>query len=614
MASRSSGHFNSEFYKGGRRGRSLTGDMGWEMFPEKLESTPMYEDPDQIYNNRRDILKDRSPENSNLFAHEETRRNNYSRSRINLRDGGKFGSTADPWQNEEFDTQFHDKDPRGWSTEQPWKEYRRVLTAQLNQTDFKDDGDYSVTGGGIHPNTLYKQIRGAQDWVKARLKIFSTAKTAKHTGGTGVYANISNVFKSDYEDTSVMVDGTGMAQTFEDPVIRQRATTRLSNWVHGGSKALRVNTTSDHRVKVASYGKLMRQRGLINHENQLRLVSDDTHWSLIEGKQTAPRNLVKLMSSIVNGKTAADISRQLNQDSQASPADTERFKGGKFDEKEVDNRNNVLTRDIIALLGMTQNELKFLESKAQLNNKHAQRALANLYTMAEAVHRAPAHTKLQIRDELLIKSAGQGLSPVSPSDLRKHRNAVVVNPRILKFMDLMVRRSAMPGDAWENQMRSIGDPDDKLDNWLNQVPLFISKSKTRDGEDIISVFHDSAASQRETISNKTHSYRSIAIDSINNQRNRKEGILSALLENSKSWDAGKNRSITSDDFIKEMMHVEIDNDFGENKALTRHMGRMGNKRAGQYQQRDDFHHTRREIENTRSSGKNPNGSRTNLTK
>ena len=614
MASRSSGHFNSEFYKGTRRGRSAAGDFGAEMFPEKYESTPIYEDPDQVYDHNRDILRDFTPDNSNLMAHEETRRNNYSKARLSLRDGGKFGSTADPWQNEDFDTQFHDKDPRGWSTEQPWKEYRRVLTAQLNQTDFKDDGDYSVTGGGIHPNTMYKQIRGAQNWVKSRLKIFSTAKSNRHTGGAGIYANVSNVFKSDNEDSSVLVDGTGMSKTFEDPVNRQRATTRLSNWVHGGSKALRANTTSDHRVKVAQYGKLMRKRGLINHENQLRLVSEDTHWSLIEGQQNAPKNIITLMSNLVDNKAATEVSRHLKQDSYTAPANSERFRGGKYSEHELETRNNILTRDIIALLGVTMNELKFLESKAQSNSKKAQHALANLYTMAEAVHRAPAHIKLQMRDELLIKSAGQGLSPANPHNLRSNRNEVVVNPKILKYMDLMVRKGTTPGDTWENQMQAIGDPDDKLDKWLSNTPLFITKSKTQDGEDIVAVFHEGLNSQNKKEGKSTHSYKSQATEAMIQQRNRKKGVLDQILDLTTQSQQRKNRDKTPNEYYTEMMSTEVDNDFGENKALTRHIAPMGNKHAGRYQQRDDFHSARREIVADRQVRKNPATSRDHMTR
>lgn len=613
MASRSSGNFNSEFYKGTRRGRSGAGDFGHEMFPEKYEATPMNEDPAQIYEHNRDILRDYTPDNNNLMAHEETRRNNYSRSRINLRDGGKFGSTADPWQNEEFDTQFHDKDPRGWSTEQNWKEYRRHLEAQLNRTDFKDDGDYSVTGGGIHPNTLYKQVRGAQNWVKSRLKIFSTAWEGKHTGGAGIYGQVSKVFKSEHEDSSVLVDGTGMAQTFEDPVNRQRATTRLSNWVHGGSKALRANTTSDHRVKVASYGKLMRQRGLINHENQLRLVSDDTHWSLIEGQQAAPRNLVTLMSSIVSGKTAAEVARHDKHDSHAAPADSERFRGNKYSEKESTTRNNILTRDIVALLGITINEVKFLESRARTNNKSADMAIANLYNMAEAVHRAPAHIKLQIRDELLIKSAGQGLSPAGPGNIRSNRNEVVVNPRILQYMDLMVKKTTMPGDTWANKMQAIGDPDDKLDKWLTQTPLFVTKSKTHDGEDIVSVFHEGLQGQTTKDGKATHSYRSVAAEAQLNQKNRQEGMLTTLLDTTTSAQTRKTRDRTADDYYSEMMHAEIDNEFGENKALTRHIAPLGNKHAGRNQIREDHNPTRREIVADKRVRKNP-ATRTHLTR
>ena len=59
----------------------------------------------------------------------------------------------------------------------------------------------------------------------------------------------------------------------------------------------RTDTTTDHKVNVAAYGKLYKNRGLINHENQLRILEDDTPWSRIEGARQAPRNLVKLMAT-----------------------------------------------------------------------------------------------------------------------------------------------------------------------------------------------------------------------------------------------------------------------------------------------------------------------------
>src|SRR5690606_33680850 len=103
------------------------------------------------------------------------------------------------------------------------------------------------------------------------MKIFETAFENRHTGGVGIYPNISRVFKSTAEDK---MSDSGMSLTAEDPEIRKRMTMRLSDIVHEGSAALHANTTTDHKVKVAAYGKLYKNAGLINHEHQLRILED----------------------------------------------------------------------------------------------------------------------------------------------------------------------------------------------------------------------------------------------------------------------------------------------------------------------------------------------------
>jgi hypothetical protein len=588
MASRSSGNFNSEFYVGTRRGRFDGGDIGFEMFPEKYEQTLMYEDPEQLNEDRRETLKDFSPDSSRMFAYEEPRRTTYAHDALNLRDGGAR-TTTDPWANDDFDQSFHDKDPRGWSTEQPWREYRRHLEAQLRMTDFKDDGDYSTTSGHIHPNTLYRSIRSAQDWVKARLKIFETSLTNNHNGGVGIYPNISNVFKSEYEDQSIMMDGS-MNQTFEDPENRSRAAMRLSNMVHGGSKALRANTTTDHKVLVAAYGKLMRQRGLINHENQLRLLEDDTNWSKIEGMSGgAPRNAIQVMSSLANGESAATTGRLLAQDQQ-SPGTSERFRGIRYDETELTTRNFTITKDIMSLLGITENELKLLESKSSSNDKHAVHALANLYEMAEAVHRLPAHTKLEIRDELLLKSAGAGMVPGTGYVARAN---VIINPKILSFMSTQVRTSR-PKDIDQAWWNADGDSEGKLDRALSKAPLLVYRTQSNDGDNISSLWTDS--DHVKPGSKRAHSYKNLVMTATRIQENRNKSGVGNWFDDAGRFNYGKLKTHAGEDNAVAMQHAEIDNEFGENHALTRHIGPMGSKKTRHLLRRDDSPRTDMELE------------------
>jgi hypothetical protein len=516
MASGKSGYYMSENYIGTRRGRDASGDIGFEMFPEKYEVTDMEEDPHQLDENWRETLMDRNPDDP-TFAHEEVRRNTYSRDFLNLRSGGSRVNT-DPWQNEGFDTQFHDKDPRGWSGEHDWKEYRRVQEKMMSQIDFKDDGDYSVPSAGVHPNTMYKNIKAAFHWTKSRMKWFDTAKDNFHNGGVGKYKwqHASNVGLTDVEDTSSMVDPRYM-----EAAGRSHRTTNLSNIVNTGSKFLRANTTTDQEVKVAAYGKLRRYRGLMNHESQLREVADDRPMSKVSDMSQTPANVVALMSTAVDGLTASASGRQMRQN---AVGDKEKF--ASVSEQELANRNRRITTEIMSLLGFTDNEIKWLDSYAGKNKKHADLMQANLFKLTEMVHKTPAHIKLAMRDELLSGSLSRGLCPATPSQMRHARDRVILNPKIVQYMDLMVRKTEKPGDENTNRRYGVGDSEGKLANEFAKGKLFIQKSAEVGGTDIDANRRSTSgqrAQARGKRESKTKSYAALSRRAEKINKNRQAG-------------------------------------------------------------------------------------------
>lgn len=500
MASRTSGMLLSETYQGTRRGRSRSGDMGWEMFPEKTEITDIYEEPEAVDEDRRTSLKDYSPDRNALFAEEETRRDTHARDFLQLRNFGSR-SSVQPWLSQgdsQIDIQFHDHDPRGWSTETPWQEYRRLAYANRKRTDFKDDGDYTETSGAVHPNTMYRDIRSAQNWFKARFKNFDTSLEGRHNGGVGVYDHTSGVFKSQSEDTTIKDDG--MDATFEDPEIRQRTTMRLSNAVHLGSKALRVNTTTDHRVPVAAYGKLYGQRGLQNHESQLRLIEDDTPRSRINTLTTSPRNLAKLMSQYVhdadyaNGNfgdgrklTNAAVARKKAQ----NPDQEKGLKEGLANnENTVNNRSQKVTADILALFGITEHEVKWAKSLENTNPKHAQLTLANMVELVEMVHKLPLGERIKVRDELIMKHSGK----VVKGDLRhiQQESEVVINPKLLRQIQQDVRGWAPLPEDPTGALREI-DADRKV---REPTAIYVRKTASRDSEDVVLAGHNVTTQER----------------------------------------------------------------------------------------------------------------------
>lgn len=570
MATRTSMDFSGG--TSSHRGKAMYGGLDYNMFPEKYEETPGIDWENSVENMHRNTLVDRRPDNA-TFAYEQPIRNKESMGRINLRYGG-YRTTTEPWQNPDFDTQFHDKDPRGYSTEIPWKEFRRNAEAHLAHTDYRDDGDYSITGGGINPDALYYNIRQGHNWVKARLKIFSTALENRHVGGVGVYDNVSKVYKSEHEDTSVMVDGTGMSRTFEDPEIRARATRWLSNWVHGGSKALRANTTTDHKVKVAQYGKLLRNRGLIDHETQMRLITNDTKW--LKAKTNKPVNLVKYMSSVVQDSTADAMLRRLKKENMTSEKDNARYSGMKYSELEQGNHNKTLVRDIMALMGVVENDVKFLESQANKNVKSAEHALANLFEMVQMVEKLPPHAKINLRDELITRS---GLLPGDNSVARSS----VINPKILRIMQKTVsNRKNKDGDAGPNR---DADTSQRLKKALSENSMFITHNALRDSEDISANLRQSETVQKMREGKKVVNLQSKLPDKPTHAKGEINEMMKTL--QSKKSIHNKMRDQNMDDFYIAQEKAKQNVDWGDNEVKTRLRAPLGNRRAG-VGQRQDF--------------------------
>jgi hypothetical protein len=583
MASRSSNYHLSNTYGTSRRGRELAGDIGMEHFPEKYEETDMDEDPDLMSDHYRDTIKSwTNCDNNSLLASDLPRRDTHGGEKIALRStGARVGTEA--YANVGWDNQFHDKDPRGILNEVPWNEYRRHVEAQIRRTDFKDDGDYTTTGGGIHPDTLYKLIRSAQSWTKARLKIFDTSYEGQHRGGVGVYPDVSKVFKSEYEDTSVMTDGTRMSETYEDPINRQRTTMRLSNMVHGGGE-FRVLGTTDHKVMVASYGKLLKSAGLINHETQLRLIEDDTMRSKIEALVAKPvRGIAKFMEISAKTKAADD-----------SPASTDRFRGAKYEEMQVENHNTTLTKDILALLGLTQQEIRIAEVAENKNRKGAEHMVADLYNLVEVVHRQPISLKLQMREELLL--GARGLVPGNAKDLRNNREQVIVNPKIVTFMELMSRKTAKKEDQKKNMEQT---EEEQRNQWISDVELFVSRTAARDTEDIRKANNkvDAVVPNRGGNNKRTFSYKNVDRKDIG--ANRNEGKNEQILADAGVGEHGKNSPYA---YVNETLRRAInDNEFGENKKIERHIGKFGSK----YNRRDMIDTIPRETEKMNVQKKNP---------
>ena len=511
---------------------------------------------------------------------------------LNLREGAAR-TTTDPWANsgngngaDGFDISFHDQDPRFYLTEQPWDEYRHQIEKRVASFDYRDDGGYQVTGGGVHPNSLYKNIASTRDWVKARLKVFSEEYESKQNGGVGVYANVSKVYRSDVEDSSATVDGFAPSRTFDDPEVAQHHNVNISNVVHLGSKFMRVNNTTDHKVKVAAYGKLYKNRGLLNHETQLRIIEDDTPWSRIEGTRQGTKNLVKLMSSQIYSDnpniapyTASQIGRILRQDDQLEDPGKP---GMGREEMQNDNRSVMLTKDIMALMGVTENEIKFLESAKGNNKKAASKELAELYYMATTVHKLSDNEKLQLKNELILRSAGMGLTP--SHGVRSAQNQIIVNPKIVEFMANKVRKqSELPDDSSVMDKIQV-DPEKKLGK-MDNLPIFVYKNADKTTDNVEMLWESKQTGKQKDTTSKTATYKHLYQNQVDALKTASQQIKTQAVTDANQSQTRANAGLDVN-IYENLRNTMLDNNFGENKSLGRRIRPIGTKQMRRHMTSD----------------------------
>jgi len=527
-ASTSSDFFNRTNYVGTWRGRSDGQNITWNMFPEKTESTNYVEDPNALNLFNRDMLRYTGPD-APTFEYETKRDVTYGRDRLHMQEGGARTLT-DPYADEDFDIQFHDPDPRGYLTEQPWHEYKHQMQSRFEQIDFKDDGDYAVPSEGIHPNQMYAQMRDTQNWLKARYKNFATSYENFHAGGVGMYDKMSMTYKANVEDTTVREN-----KDWNDVAYNTPNALNISNYLHAGSKMWRVNSEPDQKVKVAAYGKLYGNNGLIPHETQLRLLENDT--VLKKSKTALPnKRATKVMSDITNG-TANEASRTIDV---MFGRDT--FVGKK--EKSATTTRLNMTRDIMALLGYSEQELKKIRQIEHGNKTHAQRMLAELHHMVEFVHKLPPAEKANLRNRLLL--------PVM------HNNYLgEVDNKIKAQLSELTRKSA----KYEE-----GRPDAAQELKIRQQLVLAPKAHTER--------QDTTALRRRTVATtkdgtrKVANYTNVVRKAPPSKITEQDAImLQSLIQTQK----------TAAPHFEHIDRGNIDNEFGDNKTLERKKGRLGTK-------------------------------------
>lgn len=275
-------------------GDSIVGSgslMPESFYLKKMESTCIYEDPDQLEKFYRQSLKDISPDKP-FFESDQPRYDNYSKDRLNLRYCGKRVETLPDLPDGTFlDHVFLEKDPRGIALEPDMMKHRAQQEARGKFIKHGYDDDPSVPSTGWNPTSVVSSIKHQLYNVKDKLKIFEESRDSRHNGGG--FVPLSNKARCSQEMDQKVPE-------MRDEVCATRNyVTDISN-----STKLGWARTTDHRFKIAKYGQV-RKSASMSSQNWIknRANARVEHDVLVSWKdQTVPKSVMLKMIDLSKKK------------------------------------------------------------------------------------------------------------------------------------------------------------------------------------------------------------------------------------------------------------------------------------------------------------------------
>lgn len=226
------------------------GNMPISAYLKKMEQTCVYEDPNQLYNYYRESLKDLRPDKP-LFESDQTRRDNKSEDRLNLRHAGAFGSTEDPYLPDGtfLDYDGLQSDVRGTALDPDMKQHRIQQEARGKFIKQGNDEDNSIPSAGWNPTHVLRDKTAQFYPLKNRLKIFDESFNSM-SAGTGINQAQRKTTAECMQET------TSMAPEMQDETCGNR-TNKVNDLSNNTSIGWR--RTTDHMFHVAKYGMMRGQ-------------------------------------------------------------------------------------------------------------------------------------------------------------------------------------------------------------------------------------------------------------------------------------------------------------------------------------------------------------------
>lgn len=277
--------------RGGRAASGAFGDVPQEVIDYKYEVTDLYENEEEVDLFHRSMLTFGGPDPQN-FEHEQTRYDNHSEERLNVRYQGAR-SEFKPYHPEIF-TGFTERDPRGTATDPDMRKLYDQSRFRGRYIRYYNDSDHSIPESGRDERDVIYDKRKMFYPVKNRMKWFSTSKDGRHNGGA-LGARMTQDINNLTTDGELIDLNKGRAH-----IHRGDKTTIKSNYLPMG-----WYRTTDHEFKVAHYGKVYKnmEAGDIDLRRAKGQAHAD-HSEIVEYRGSAvPKALVQRMKRIATERT-----------------------------------------------------------------------------------------------------------------------------------------------------------------------------------------------------------------------------------------------------------------------------------------------------------------------
>lgn len=277
--------------RGGWSANAAFGDIPQDVINTKYEQTDLFEDPNELHNYHRGMLKYTGPDPEN-YEDEGVRRDNHSEERLNLRHGGAR-SEFKPYHPDAF-FGFTEADPRGTSLDPDMRKLVDQSRFRGKYIRFYNDDDPSVPESGRNEQQVLYDKRKGFYWVKDRMKVFSTSKDGRAAGRP--------MGKKGGQDIAYVTDDGQLKDLNygRAHINRGDKTTILSNYLPIG-----WYKTTDHDFKVASYG--IHYQSMDAGDIDLRRIKGYTrpdHSELVEYRDSIlPKAIVQKMKRIATERT-----------------------------------------------------------------------------------------------------------------------------------------------------------------------------------------------------------------------------------------------------------------------------------------------------------------------